>query len=327
MVSTDEILKKLTPCLNEMEGVRRQYFQQKKKFWATATPIIIIGAILGVVLGVILPIVGFFIVAIIITIILGVIWSSMVSGSKSEYISTYKQKVIPEILKQFDESLIFDVTHGVSKSEFNESEIFMRPDRYSSEDLVDGSFGKTRVRFGEVHAEDRRTKKDRNGNRKTYYVTIFNGIYFMADFHKNFQGRTFVLSDFAENTFGNFGRALQKLGKKRGTNLVHMDDPEFEQQFAIYSTDEVECRYILSNSMMQNILKMKARLGGVATQIAFKNSCLYMAIPYREMMYLEPKLEVPATDEKQVRNLIAEVGMLLEIVEDLNLNTRIWSKE
>ena len=125
--------------------------------------------------------------------------------------------------------------------------------------------------------------------------------------------------------FGSFGRNFQKLGGARNTKLVHMDDPEFEQAFTIYSDDEVECRYILSNSLMRRLLDLRARHGD-GMKVAFKNSAVYIAIPFKGR-YLEPDLSVPATDKDQVERLVLEVTAFLSIVEELNLNTRIWTKE
>jgi len=327
MVSIDKIIENIKPCLERLEADRLHYKKQRAKFWSIAAVIMSIGCIAGAIFVTSNFPLGIIITAIVVIVILIIMWNVMISGSNRNYVADYKQRVIPEIVKQFDMSLSYSATQGVSIEDYKASELLKRPDRFATEDLITGSYGNTRVKFGEVHAKEKRTSTDSEGRTSTRYVTIFKGVYFMADFHKHFHGRTFVLPDLAESTFGRFGRKLQKLGGKRGTKLIQMDDPEFEQEFAIYSTDEVECRYILSNSMMRNILEMKERLGRKDIKIAFKGSIMYLSIPYDGNDYLEPHLSRNATNTDQLRMFINQIGTCLQIVDDLNLNTRIWSKK
>ena len=56
--------------------------------------------------------------------------------------------------------------------------------------------------------------------------------------------------------FGFLGTKLQKMNKGRG-DLVKLENPEFESEFAVYSGDQIESRYILSSSLMERILSFK----------------------------------------------------------------------
>lgn len=163
------------------------------------------------------------------------------------------------------------------------------------------------------------------GNTETKYRTIFRGLLLIADFHKHFNGRTFLFPDFAEKTFGGFGRALQKMGGRSGTDLVQMEDPEFEKAFAVHSTDQVEARYILSPAMMCRFLDLRNKFGD-DVRVAFKQSSVWIAVPHRSS-FLEPSTKVSATDSTQIEKMLFELSSFLDIVEELDLNTRIWTKE
>jgi len=266
---------------------------------------------------------GIGIVSLVSFLIAGLIQFFMLYGKNRDYTAYYKSKVIQEILKQFDPSLSYSVKKGFPKSDFKESGLYQHPDDYLSGDLIDGYYGKTKVKVGEVFAKKLKSRNSVGGGRCDI---IFEGLYVIADFHKHFSGETYVLPDRSKSKYGDLGKSFQKSEGKKGTKLIQMDDPEFEHSFAIYSTSEIESRYILSNSMMQNILKMKKRLRSNEVKIAFKNSTLYMGVS-GNMNYLEPRMDIPATNEAQIRRFISEVMTLLQIVEDLNLNTRIWTKE
>ena len=65
-----------------------------------------------------------------------------------------------------------------------------------------------------------------------------------------------MFTDTAEKMFCFIGTKLQKMNKARG-ELVKLENPEFESEFAVYSDDQIESRYILSPSLMERILSFK----------------------------------------------------------------------
>ena len=273
------------------------------------------------------PIKIFFLIGTIIWFAIGLVLYSVKAGSlKSRYAADYKAVVVPRLLSLIDPNLRHDSASGIGSDTFRGTELFTTsPDRYTSEDLIQGTFGKTYLQLAEVHAEERRTTKDSKGHTKTTYVTIFRGLLLIADFNKHFQGRTFVFPDVAESLFGDFGRFFQKLGGRSETGLIRLEDPEFEEAFAIYSTDEIEARYILSSALMRRLLAMRERFGR-DLRIAFKESSVVIAVPHSER-FLEPSLSRSAADPEQVRGFFFELDAFLRIIEELDLNTRIWTKQ
>jgi len=322
MISVADVVNGVLPELQALEVLRQELKRKLGLFYKIVGGVALVALIIVVIFQNQVAMVG----AVILSVItLAIAWFTIVGDVRSQYVTRYKEKVMSAVVAEFDSNLNYRLKPGPSRSDFQNTELYQYPDRYNSEDLIYGKYGETDLQFGEVHAEDRRRRKTKNGTQ-TYYVTIFKGILFSADFHKDFKGRTFVLSDNAENLLGGIGRAFQKLASKSGTRLVQMDDPEFEKQFAIYSSDEVECRYILSHSLMSRLTDLRKKFDGQDLRICFKNSSVHIAVPYRSQ-FLEPNINAPATDTGQIQSLIAQVGVFLQIVEELNLNTRIWSKE
>lgn len=253
------------------------------------------------------------------------LWHSQAGRYGKEFKLRYKELIIPELLSGIDRQLRYEAGSGIGADSFVASELYAKsPDRYRTEDLIAGARGKTDLLLAEVHAEDRRTSTDSKGRTKTTYVTIFQGLLLIADFHKHFSGRTFVFPDKAENLLGHFGRHFQKLGGRRNTDLIQLEDPEFEEAFVVHASDRIEARYILSTSMMRRILDMRDRFGR-DVRVAFKDSKLFLAVPHSRP-YLEPKTGRPATAPDQIRRFHAELHSFLDVIEELDLNTRIWSK-
>jgi hypothetical protein len=148
----------------------------------------------------------------------------------------------------------------------------------------------------------------------------------VADFNRSFRGETILLPDRAERLFGTLGRAFQGLGRVgRGAALVELEDPELERLFSVYATDPVEARYVLSPSLMERIVRFRKN-SGAALRISFVDESVHIAFPL-EMDLFEVGLGEAPVDEEKVRGWLGQLGLALGIVEDLDLNTRIWSKD
>ncbi|HCW08434.1 MAG TPA: hypothetical protein DGG95_13840 [Cytophagales bacterium] len=235
----------------------------------------------------------------------------------------FKSEVIGKMVKFVDENLNYKPEQGMARGEFLESHIFLSAgDRFTSEDLVTGRIGNTEIRFAEVRTERRDDEGRRNAQYQTY-DTLFRGILFKADFNKNFNGRTVVLTDQAEKAFGGLGTFFQKMNQMRDP-LIKMDDVNFEKAFAVYGTDPVEAHYLLSPSLMERILNFKSKLGKI--ELSFVDSHLYVAIPTRQNLF-ESRLFSSIVKYPKLETYHHYLQSLAGMVEDLNLNTRIWTKE
>lgn len=247
------------------------------------------------------------------------------SISGSRYKTEFKQKVLPAIIKSINPGLGYNPHDYISREEFYNSKIFQqRADRYKGEDYFVGLVGQTHVEFSELHAQEKHTTKTKNGTQTTY-VTFFKGLFMIADFHKDFKGHTIVLPDVAEKAFGGWlGKKLQSWNVTRD-DLIYLEDPEFEKEFVVYGDDQVEARYILSTSMMRRILELKNKFD-CGIYLSFLHSKVYIAI-YSNKDMLEPRLSQSLLEADALKRFYDEINICLDIVEQLNLNTRIWSKQ
>jgi hypothetical protein len=240
------------------------------------------------------------------------------------YRERFKVNVVQPIVGFFGPDYQYRPASYISQGDFRRSRLFNeRIDRYRGEDLVTGTAGKTEFVFSEVHAEYKTTTTDSKGHRRTHWHTIFKGLFFIGDFHKHFDGVTVVLPDVAESTLGWIGQKLQGMNIARPGSLVKLEDPEFEKLFVVYGTDQVEARYILSPSLMQRLVQFRRECRREVF-ISFVDECVFVAAkPQRDI--LEPSV-FRALNYDVCREIYADLSFALGIIEDLNLNTRIWSK-
>ncbi len=251
--------------------------------------------------------------------IIGFIMKILSKGFRKEY----KDKIIEQIVQQVDENLKYNMDGYISKSEFLNSKIFEHKiDKYSGEDMVYGKIDKTEIKFSEVLAQY--ITRDSKGRTQTH--TLFKGIFFEADFNKEFTSFIQVKPDIAESMFGRFGTTLQKFSTTGSTKqLIKLEDPTFEKYFAVYGPNQVEARYILSPKVMESIVKIKTKFNKNIS-LSFINSKLYVAIPFKKDLF-EPSIIKSISRLDHVEEYYEILQDLVDIVESLDLNTRIWTKE
>jgi hypothetical protein len=235
------------------------------------------------------------------------------------YAYLFKDQVIEKLVEFIGDNLIYNKLGIISKHEYRTSSLFpQKVDRYSGDDLVVGKIDGVDIRFSEIHSEVR--KKGNKGEE--YWQTIFKGLFFIADFNKNFDGKTVILPDNSENFLGSFSHFFQSFSS-RG-ELVTMDNPEFEKEFVVYSDDQIEARYILSHSLMSSILEYKKILNK-NIYISFVNSNIYIAIGFKERLF-EPKIYKKVTNFNEIKFYFQVLSLTTDIVKYLNLDRKIWSK-
>ena len=236
------------------------------------------------------------------------------------YVAKFKALVIQRIINFIDENLKYNANDCIDKSTFMLSKIFhTKPNRYKGDDLVWGKTGATKIKFSEINAVH-----ESGSGKNRHRHTIFKGLFFIGDFNKHFTAQIVVLPDTAEKLFGYLGQKLQSLNILRG-QLIKLDDPEFEKEFAVYGDDQIQARYILSTSLMERIVEFKKKTGR-KIYLSFVGSMVFVAVSYTRSLF-EPRIFQTLLDFNPIRQYFEDLQLAIGIVDDLNLNTRIWSKQ
>jgi hypothetical protein len=303
---------KLLPDLKILDGERKQVDRR-------VLLIVVISIVLIIVIGRLFhgSGTGYF------QILIGVLAFIAFTIVSKKYRQNFKNKIVQKITAFVDENLVYSPEGYVSREEFSNSGIFQKYcNSFSGEDHFKGKLGKTEIEFSEIIARHV-TTTGTGSKKKEHYKIIFTGVFIVADFNKYFDGHTVVLPDTAERMLGKLGQSLQSMSS-RG-ELVKLEDPEFEKEFCVYSDDQVEARYILSPSLMKRIVDFK-RKWNTKVYLSFRDSKVYIAIKMNKNLF-ETRLFKSIVDYDFIEENIRFLILLTGIVEDLNLNTRIWTKE
>lgn len=234
------------------------------------------------------------------------------------FIVYFKRKVISPMIRSINSSLEYFPERSFTLNEILGSKLFYF-NKWSGEDYVSGVIGETKIDFCELHLRSETTSHD-DEKTKTKVETTFRGVFFKADFNKDFSGETVIGRDRRDTTI--LGKIVASI--YTGKNTVKLEDPEFEKEFDVKSTDQVEARYILSPALMQRLVSFK-REHQLNITLSFIKSNIFIAIPIKKDLF-EPKIISSNVNPQMMKYYFEVLQMLIDIVDDLNLNTRIWSK-
>jgi len=249
---------------------------------------------------------------------MGVIFvsSTAYQTQKQTYHKKYKYHIVRPIAHSIDSNWQYQPFKGIAPEDFKASRLFTtKYDWCHSDDLISGCIGQTDFQCADVHLQ-----KAINANS---VQSVFQGLFFHADFHKHFQGEIFVTPDFTKGRWGKAGTFIQKHLVGQG-QLVKMENPEFEQLFMVHATNPTEARYVLTPVMMEAMVKLR-QFYDSPISFAFVGTRMYCAIDFEEPLF-EPDIYRSAVNYRDIQFMYALLKLNKIMVEEMQLNTRIWTK-
>lgn len=274
----------------------------------------------GTLIGLVLTLISFFFVGelfISLSICLICAIRGMFIYKRSLLSNIYKKEIMPRLVATLGEGIAYSPEGGIDINTFRECHFFdvQSNDQNSAEDCVSGTIGKTKFIFSEASYSYK--TKDDNDNDNEHIHTEFTGIGFKADFNKNFQGVTLLCP-----------RRPSHLSRSEYPE-IKLEDLMFSKLFHVYSTDEIEARYILTPALQERFVKLMDNIrrnsGEKNIKVAFYDSVILILINTAKNRF-EARILSPLKLERvqQDFDMLQSMG---GIVEELNLNTRIWTKQ
>jgi hypothetical protein len=218
----------------------------------------------------------------------------------------FKQRVVARIVATVLPGATYDPDLALGRLVLRASGFFDDEIAVGGDDLVHGTIGRTPFAMGDVQAGIHRNGDVRSG---------FRGLLFHAEFNRSLAGRTLVLPA---------GQTPQAAALNRGLAPMALESPAFMALFSVYAGDPIEARYVLTPSTMEHLVEL-ARTIGRPLYAAFDRRRVFVAMDngrgaFDALAFGGEK----AWDE--VRGFAALFARARAIVEELQLDTRIWSK-
>jgi hypothetical protein len=236
-----------------------------------------------------------------------------------EYYQAFNETCIVAIAEFVFDQFYYERQGMIEPADYQTCQLFRKTyDAYSGQDYFFGKLGETDIEFCELNVTREETvivRRDNSTSIEKVNRPVYRGLFIKLDFHKNFNGQLFLIP---EKTW------LQRDGIGR-VELIKLEDPEFEKYFKVYGTDQIEARYLLSYSMMENLTEFYRKFSDNPPHLSFVDSQLFIALPQYKNMF-ETQLQDSLLDFDAMKVHFINMTDILSIIDLLNLNTRIWSK-
>lgn len=142
----------------------------------------------------------------------------------------------------------------------------------------------------------------------------FVGGLIVADCPKPFRGRTVVLpNDLHPRNL--FSGAFQNIGER-----VELESDDFNSAFIVYSTDQVEARYLLTPTTMERLLRLRKPTVRELS-LGFDEGKVWIAFNDRRDWFPDPGVNGDAADPAYLDEMKKELDYIAVIFRELDLAT------
>ena len=251
-----------------------------------------------------------------------------------KYREVYKEIVVQPVFKMLNTSWNYNPKGTISMDAVNNSYIFGPIVDISCDDYISGKIGKTDfeccdlVTYGKAY----------NENNEEIKRESFRGFFLHADFNKKLNGTVLV-------------KPAQKVLLDLGSPRVKMENPEFDKKFEVFTNmhnvlnavgggsisdimqaargmssneNHIEARYVLTPRMMEAILNIEKAIGYRPVISFTENRVNFGFLTGKELFEANINKPISFKDIEEIYSLFTLVEV---IINEMDLNTRIWTKE
>lgn len=147
--------------------------------------------------------------------------------------------------------------------------------------------------------------------------TVFQGIVIRFSMNKNFEGITIIRPK--ESCCSDNYKDL----KKAKLSEVKLEDPEFAKKYVVYSTDQVEARYLITTSFMERFKMIENAFASEFAYCSFKGKSIYIAPHTGTDLFNLCSLVKPIGNSEQFETLFYEFASILDLVDYFKLDKKL----
>ena len=111
--------------------------------------------------------------------------------------------------------------------------------------------------------------------------------------------------------------------KKHKMEEVKLEDSEFEKQYIVYSTDQIESRYLLTTSFIERFKNIKMAFESEFAYCSFYGDSVYIAPHSGKDLFALGSLIRPVANTKQFETLFNEFASILALVDYFKLDKKL----
>lgn len=231
----------------------------------------------------------------------GFIWYTI----KKQFEKKIKKKVMPILMKAVPD-FYWQSETPIPAEDITESQIFPLDKQAVKkfDDCFSGKYRDVDIQIAECSYKANKTN-------------VFSGAVIRIEMNKNFEGLT-VIRPKKNVDFHNI-----KDLKQAKLHKVELEDVEFNKNYDIYSTDQIEARYLLTTSFMERFKNITLAFDSKASYCSFQGKYVYIAPFCKKDLFSVCSLRKNVADEVQFVKLFNEFTSILELVDHFKLDKKL----
>jgi len=244
-----------------------------------------------------------------------------------KFTTSFKNRIIPKIIGYFGD-FTYKISGKIKEEILKKSHIIPQYNTYKSEDYIQGQFKGVVLEFVETHLI-----REHNKGQKT----MFSGMLVLLEMNKSFKGNTIVrtgggsvktlFSSIDTILRTNIGDVFSQIKKTffptTAMEKVGLEDPRFAKMFDVYSTDQVEARYLLTPSFMERLLALAKAYDSTDIQCSFFDNKVFFTIPTHCNLFEPRPIYKSVLNMHDVYTFLDQAKHIFQIIDVLKLNRRL----
>ena len=243
-----------------------------------------------------------------------------ISRLKEKFRTELKKEVFIKIISLFDDVKISDNCNLISNEEISNMGLFPEYLSKYDDDIVTGSHKGCCFTIDECSLM----------TDTSSHTTYFSGLIVKVQMNKGFTGKTIV-------------GAEEYIQRQRGYEDVQLEDIEFMAGMKVYSTNQIEARYLLTPSLMERLyalkevfsvsrsatavtshkhLKMHEALCQDFVSVAFVDGNIYLFVPTKENFF-EIDIDTSLLNEDKYFDIYCQLQLILSVIDYLKLDLKL----
>lgn len=139
----------------------------------------------------------------------------------------------------------------------------------------------------------------------------FKGVVVKIKLNKNFNGNTVILPD-----------TLLHITPDSSLKHTILEDVEFEKKFDVFTTDEVEARYLITTSFMERLNNLKAAFKVDKISCSFYDEYILIGLHTKEDLFKLASLNKTLFDYSEFSQLFKEVVSIYDMIDYFKLGEK-----
>ena len=207
---------------------------------------------------------------------------------------TYENIIVPYVLKEKFQNIQYNNNNKILLEKIEDSKIFLDYDKISCSNYFKILYGKYDIESCKIVTKKMNIEEN-DGVVDKSLDENFCGIFATVNIPTKFDNEFRVVKNIKEK------EQINNVNKAE-TQLVRMNNIEFDRIYDVYSMNQVSIKRVLSPGVMARILEINKKIGSIIS-FSIYNNVLYVSIEYNNYMEFKGKGKFYVDEQLAQQNL------------------------